>query len=748
MSEMQEKKAAQTAVPPLAERDVPLDTRLLSEAVIELNISRKNVGIYPPGHSQIARSIDRAFDLLQRLFEITTEMTLGVAKDTLLVGQDYLDPKNPVFRDFALSLNQQGIAAVTFSSGLDKEELTRFHRILATKAEDLRAAGGIEQVMSGASLPHIRIAAIDYSLFHATEEKEVARPQSTKKDTSVADVWQDFVFHLSAGTLASPGEGTSINESEEIDPAELARLLNESKLDASAAVESYDRIISSYVRDSAERKLTQEQSKTLSRMNALLRDLNPELRKQFLAAAFNRVSTRAANPRETEVLGGFADDLVVEMLEQASAEGREISPTLAGLVGRLAGTQGGASAGEQQGGGQPQGFIAPIIMPENMQKLFEREKYEEYVSGEYKTMLRQLSEETPGAAEAFPLEGHLATLEDDRIDMQIGRALLAFLEENIDEEDYRELAQKLVAVMPQFLDSGNFELLWDIFETLRRHETDKQVQGVRDIAKETRTYFTSPEFIARALKAFERWMREKGQEAAGLIQALGPDAVPGLLDIYAKEEAVGGSRVLFNLLCLFGEPAVREAQKRLKDPRAYYVRNLLILIRRAGAATSVSPVRPLLQHKDQAVRLEALGTLLKFKDPSAVEPLRDAIHAADPDFAAQAIVLAGQYRVADVTDDVLSKLKRVILFETDYAENEEIIRALGNIGDPRAISDLEKLARAALSFYPRSLMHMKETIYESLARYPRQSIARLVKIGEGLNSDSIQRICRQLTDKQ
>jgi len=34
------------------EREIPLDTRLLSDAVIELNISRKNVSIYPPATSR------------------------------------------------------------------------------------------------------------------------------------------------------------------------------------------------------------------------------------------------------------------------------------------------------------------------------------------------------------------------------------------------------------------------------------------------------------------------------------------------------------------------------------------------------------------------------------------------------------------------------------------------------------------------------------------------------------------------
>ncbi len=750
-SERSQKNEESSAPAQRVEREIPLDTRLLSEAVIELNISRKNVGIYPPGHIQIVKSIDRAYFLLGKMFEIRAEMTLGVAKDTLLVGNDYLDKKNPVYRDFALSLNQQGIAAVTFIRGLSKEELVGFHRILTTKSEDIRAAGGIEKVMSDAAIEHINILAIDYSSFHVTEEQEISEPHTRAEDKGGADVWQDFVSHLSDGTLAAPGQGVSIVETERIDPAELARLLNERKLDAHKAIESYDQIISSYVRGAAEKKhLTKEQSDTLARMNALLKDLHPDLRKQFLSVAFNRLATRTNAPADAaEVLGGLADDMVIEMIGQASAEGREISPTLAGLVTKLAQTQNDAPPGQpiDKNKQSPRGFVASGVQSEHMKTLFDREKYEEYVSVEYKAMLKQLSEGVAVTAEPFPLEDYLKTLEDDRLDFQIGRALLAFLEENIDEEDYKELTQKLVAIMPQFLDTGNFELLWDVFETLRRHAAEKPVKGIRDIAEETRKFFTNADFIMRALKAFEQWMRDKGQEAVGLLQALGPDTIPGLLDIYSKDESVGGRRILFNLLCLFGEPAVREAHKRLRDPRAYYVRNLLILIRRAGTASSVPSVKPLLQHYDPMVRIEAISALLKFKDPGAVALLRTAIYDKDPDYAAEAVALAGQYRIAEVTEDVLSKLKRVILFETDYTENEEIIKVLGNIGDPRALPDLEKLAKASWSLYPQSLLRMKETIYQSLARYPRESIAPLIKIGERLNNDAIRRACRQLTGK-
>ncbi len=126
-------------------------------------------------------------------------------------------------------------------------------------------------------------------------------------------------------------------------------------------------------------------------MNALVKDLHPELRKQFLSVAFKNIATRTGSPVEAEaVIGGFTDDMVIEMLGQASAEGREISPTLAGLVGKLAKAQNDASTGQRQGKSkQPEkGSAAPAFQPEHMQKLFDREKYEEYVSDDYQTMLK------------------------------------------------------------------------------------------------------------------------------------------------------------------------------------------------------------------------------------------------------------------------------------------------------------------------------------------------------------------------
>jgi len=755
MSEIQNKIDTQPDQPQRAGREIPLDTRLLSEAIIELNISRKNVGIYPPGHIQITKSIDRAYELLQKLFDIRNEMTLGVAKDTLLVGQDYLDQKNPVYRDFALSMNQQEIAAVTFVRGLEKEELVSFHQILATKPEDIRASGGIIRVIADAHITHIRIQIIDYRSFHVTEEQEIVRSQGKLAgEKSGSSLWQDFVSHLSAGTLAGPeGQGVSIRDVTQIDPADLARLLNERKLDSNAALQSYDRIISDHMRERAEKKqLTHEESATLGNINKLLQDLHPELRKQFLSVAFRNISTHATTIAPDDLLGGFQDDMVIDMLRQASDEGKEISPTLTGLLGKLTKAHAQSAAMQEalrtKLAPEEEHGETPLILPEHMEKLFDREMYEDFVAEDYEAMLRRLTQDARTSREQFSLEVFAKTLEDDYLDFQIGRALLAFMEENIDEDDYKELSQKLIALMPSFLQTGNFFLLWDFYETLRKHTTEKSIKGIREDAQEARKAFADPAFRAKALEAFELWMKDKGQDAAGFIQSLGVETVPGLLDIFSRDESVGGKRVVVNILCTFGEPAVREAHKRLRDPRTHYVRNLLIFLRKAGYQASIPYIRPLLQHQNQTVRMEALNTLLRLKDPNAIKILGNLIESPDSDIAFRAISLAGQYRVAGVIPELLSKIKRAILFETDYKENEEIIRVLGEIGDPIAIPDLEKLARTSWTLYPRSLMRMKETLFESLERYPQKSVTPLLKIGERLGNDAIKRRCGKLIERK
>jgi len=751
MADEQKQPASRPAAQPEQKRELPLDTRMLSDAVIELNISRKNVSIYPPGHAQIAKSIDRAFEVLLKLFEVRKEITLGVAKDTLFVGKDYLDRSNPVYRDFALSLSGQGIAAVTFSKGIDRPELERFHRILTTKPEDITRLGGIAKVVANAGMPNIRVVPVDYGSLHVTEEQEISHAHARPAVEEGPGLWGDFVSSLSEGTIAVPGrdQGISLKDAEQVDPAELARLLNERKLDPGAALKSYDRIISSHLRvRSEQRRLSRGQSESLHSLSGLLKDLHPDLRKQFLAVTFDR--TADASPAVTEeIMGGLTDDMIIEMLKQASAEGREISPTLTGLLSKL------SSAGTEtqaQGTATPSAAAHGAMTQEQVQSLFKREQYETYVSNEYEDTLRRLGSGKASVAVpagTFPIDEYVASMTEEKLDYQIGRVLLGFIDEKIEDDDYGEFLKKIVSNIPELVRTEQFSLLHDSFETLRLHSREKKSLGIRAMVDVALRGFRSPEFIASVCDAFSICSdRDKARAAGRFLLALGQDAIPPLFDLYARDTAAGGRRAVFDLLCSIGHPAVEEAVRRLGDPRPYYVRNLVMLIRWGWDGSVTPSLRPLLRHADPQVRLEAIAALLRFRDTAAVPALRAAILSQDPDESAQAAVLAGQFRVSDVVDALAGRLKKAILFESDYRDNEELIRVLGEIGDPHAVPELERLAKGGWPLFPKSRARMKATIFESLGRFPRGSIDGLLAIGERSDDPRVLRACQKLRKEQ
>jgi hypothetical protein len=111
--------------PDAKQAKLSIDTRVLSNFIIELNIARRHFTAYPAGHPLIASSLDKVLLILEQLLEFSSEISLAVARDALMVGYAVLDRKNPVYRDFASTLFEHDIGVVTFRKSLTREELQR-----------------------------------------------------------------------------------------------------------------------------------------------------------------------------------------------------------------------------------------------------------------------------------------------------------------------------------------------------------------------------------------------------------------------------------------------------------------------------------------------------------------------------------------------------------------------------------------------------------------------------------------------
>jgi hypothetical protein len=92
-----------------------LDTKLLSKFIYALNIARRQVMSYPPGHPMVATATAKLIDVVPRLIEFRKEITPGIARDSLMIEDGLLDAGNPVFQDLARNLFDVLIASLTVS---------------------------------------------------------------------------------------------------------------------------------------------------------------------------------------------------------------------------------------------------------------------------------------------------------------------------------------------------------------------------------------------------------------------------------------------------------------------------------------------------------------------------------------------------------------------------------------------------------------------------------------------------------
>ena len=303
-------------MPEEKQEKLPLDAKLLSDAVIELNISRRSVGMYPPEHPIVRTSIERAFEHLQKLFEIRVEITLGIAKDVLIVDEYTLDRKNPVFREFAQTLHAKGIAAVTFSLGLNQTELKRLHELISAKDSLL----GKELVeLAEKEISHIRLSPIDFGNFCFVEGAQ-------RSGTACGDVWEDYVYGLLEGKL---GDGGGIQGILSIPPETVADVVN-AALPEEASNESYERVITAYIKKKSASKISRE---AFAKFFSFMDRLKPEIKRQFLSRAGSRLTEDIGDVEA--IINGMTPEAFEKIAELLTENSSIIPTTLKNLIDKL-----------------------------------------------------------------------------------------------------------------------------------------------------------------------------------------------------------------------------------------------------------------------------------------------------------------------------------------------------------------------------------------------------------------------------
>jgi HEAT repeat protein len=196
----------------------------------------------------------------------------------------------------------------------------------------------------------------------------------------------------------------------------------------------------------------------------------------------------------------------------------------------------------------------------------------------------------------------------------------------------------------------------------------------------------------------ERLGRSKSEEdragLRGTLLALGAEGVTPLVRSLVGASDLSARRAYRDALVELDRVGVPLLEDMIGDERWFVVRNMVGILGEIRSADAVEHFARTIRHGDVRVRRETIIALSKFGGEEAVHQLLVGLGDPEPSLRAAAALGLGLTKAATAAAPLLKRLGE----ETDQETVVETIRALGRIGDGRAVAALAERANGGSLF--------------------------------------------------
>jgi hypothetical protein len=685
-----------------AQEQKSADMQLLSDAITALNISRHKSEIYPQGHPEIDAALNRAFDALEKLFEKRGQITLAAAKDILHVDENPLDKNHPVYRDIALCLSSKSIASVTFACGLTKNELGTFQRLLLLDTGDA-STEDVEGKFNQHNLSHIKTEFIDYEAFSFAEGK-------LQDDNLKRGLWVRYVQELIRGNLRS----SKYPVIREIPPETFARLINAADT-AQITDEASDRVMTAYLWQ------TLEKVSWITDINKLMKFINrlrPSLKKQFLTSSFRNFPKEIVLTEET--LKEINTEEALDFLDSINEKKVAIPEAIKNLIEKLStltpeGFQGRAAGKEL--------IIDDIPLPYDFTPLTGEDDFKHFVTDSYTAELQALL--TFATEDTTPATVYKGAKEwdDETVEKHFNQILLELIasssNNSIIEQDYGYFNNLLKEQIEYFIGTGQYDQVLKIFLILKS-------RGDQSDTRSADTDVIPQEALVSLVDSFIIFGGQHREDALQLCKYCGNRIVSPLMDGLINENSRKVRKLLLDMLIHIADEAVPEAIKRLDDTRWYVKRNMLFVLSESSSREALPYVRPYCYHENLKLSFQALRYLLKADERYGIEALRRYIRSGTGGKIEMALIIAGAFGITAIVPELIAMIEKAAKRGSDWENKIPVVKALGQIGDPRALPALRAILETRSIFFRDALRKVKEEVSNTLKNYPPDDVRTVI----------------------
>lgn len=537
-------------------------SRELSDFLIEFSIALNKHAMYPGGHPSLEPSARHVLTRLRPLLEGKGSLSLGVARQQLVIEGVATDAKNPVLRDLAGRLHRHHLGAVSLKAGLDVAELQNLLALLSVEADRVEQPLGLGPSEQLRQWAHARLHPVTYErlemLDEQGEEHRDEEEQQRTTRTRAAQLW----IGLARAALAAEGAG---DEPLTTEPAAVAQAIGEHQRGT-----AYDQVIVGYLLQMADelREGGGETAELRKRVSTLVSQLDGPTLSRLLEMGGDTLQRRKFLLNATD---GMTVDAVIDLVRAASeTDGQTISHSLIRMLQKLA---------HHADAGGVRREPAEKAVRDQVSELIRGWSLKDPNPDAYRRALQAMSE-TEGAYSVAP-EAQFrpeprriveTALEVDCMGEVVTRALKALVEE----ADFTWLLERLeTAEAPRVKDAA-----WSLLAA---------PEHVRYIARH------EPLDVA-ALDA--------------VLGRAGPGAAEPLLEVLIESNVGYTRRMLLDRITGLGPEVGRLAVQHLKDEPWYVLRNMLAILAAVPERPRGFSALEFAQHPDARVRREALNILM------------------------------------------------------------------------------------------------------------------------------------------
>ena len=562
-------------------------SRELSDFLIEFSIGLHKNAIYPAGHPLLEKTTAELQRRVSVLLKERQALSLGVARDQLIVEGLATDEGNPVLRELAGRLHRHHLGAVKFTVGVDEDEINHMLATVAVAASRLPRPLGLEGPEVLAQWPHIRLYPMTFAQLQLIEEDPNAPADGGSDDAIRSSVQGSrsaalWIGLARAALVRESNVHIDPDDADSVDPKVVAHAIEGTKRD-----EAYDQVVVGYLLQIAEELKTKggrDAAALQKRVSSLVGTLTPETLQRLLQMSGD---VRQRRRFVADAAQGMAVDAVVELVKAAAqTSGQNISHSMMRMLSKLAVH---ADAGSSESRNQADGALRDQVA-----RLMEGWDLSDPNPDGYRRALEKMATSAP----MFTNVDHSIPVEPERL-LAMGLEI-----ETLGDAVWRS-ADAMAAgpdLTPLLNLVDNAPALW-ARDAVWRH-------------------VATPERL-RVLLALDPLPLPVLQRMAA---RMGAAAVTPILDALDDADARAAERLL-EVLDRAGPGAGPLIVDRLPGMRWAVLRPLMALLGRHPEWESGFSSAPWLTHPDAAVRREALRQLLRAsesREAASVRALADA----------------------------------------------------------------------------------------------------------------------------